>query len=97
MTTIALILLALALVAWPTWHLLTLLARLANLPPPDDYPLRFCEDLLREHGASPPVRCDPATSVAGERGGHGAIAGAHLPGGWDLPPSCSRGDREAQR
>lgn len=55
MTTIALIILALALVAWPTWRLLTLLARLAHLPPPDDNPLRFCENLLREHGASPPV------------------------------------------
>jgi len=70
MTTIALIALATALVAWPTWRLLTLLARLAHLPPPNDDPLRFCEDLLRQRGASAPV-----TVVYGGSSDHLAFGG----------------------
>lgn len=73
MSNIALIIVAFALVAWPTWRLLGLLARLAHSPPPDDNPLRFSENLLREHGASPPV-----TVVYGGSSDHLAFNGQFL-------------------
>lgn len=58
MTTILLIVLiplAVVLLAWPTWRLLLLLERLAQLPPPDHQVRRFCENLLHQRGTANPV------------------------------------------